>query len=77
MYVLACIAPQRGKNTDKRVLVLDDNAVSCNVVLAILSDAGFSTDTRATSEDGYAALPAYKVSSHDQSLTEEHSTLGG
>jgi DNA-binding NtrC family response regulator len=68
MYVLACIAPQRGRNTGKRVLILDDNAVSCNVVLAILGDAGFSTDTRATSEEAYVALATgqYRVLILDQ-----------
>jgi two-component system response regulator HydG len=58
MYVLACMAPQRAANTGNRVLVLDDNAVSCNVVVAILSDAGFQTDTRATSEEAFEALSA-------------------
>lgn len=56
MYVLACMAPQRAVNTGHRVLVLDDNAVSCNVVVAILSDAGFQTDTRATSDEAFHAL---------------------
>jgi DNA-binding NtrC family response regulator len=68
MYVLAGMAPLRAENTGNRVLVLDDNAVSCNVVLAILSDAGFATDTRATSEEAYAALATgqYRVIIADQ-----------
>jgi DNA-binding NtrC family response regulator len=56
MYVLACIAPQRATNRGRRVLVLDDNAVSCNVVVTILGEAGFSTDTRATTEAAFDVL---------------------
>ena len=56
MYVLACIAPQRAANRGRRVLVLDDNAVSCNVMVSILADAGFPTDTRATSEAAFDVL---------------------
>lgn len=56
MYVLACIAPQRAVNTGKRVLVLDDNAVSCNVVMTILGEAGYATDSRSTTEDAFELL---------------------
>ena len=56
MYVLASIASQRAANLGKRVLVLDDNAVSCNVVVTILGEAGYQTDTRAATEDAFEAL---------------------
>lgn len=56
MYVLAGIAPQRAANRGRRVLVLDDNAVSCNVVVTILGDAGYATDTRATTESAFNVL---------------------
>ena len=56
MYVLACIAPQRALNMGKRVLVLDDNAVSCNVVVTILGKAGYQTDARATIDDAFEVL---------------------
>ncbi|HTV25214.1 MAG TPA: response regulator [Polyangiaceae bacterium] len=56
MYVLASVAPQRAANMGKRVLVLDDNAVSCNVVVTILGEAGYQTDTRGTTEDAFEAL---------------------
>src|SRR5688572_17281107 len=45
MYVLAGISPERASNAGKRALVLDDNAVSCNVVVTILGEAGYPTDT--------------------------------
>jgi DNA-binding NtrC family response regulator len=69
MYVLACIAPLRGNNPGRRVLVLDDNAVSCNVVLAILGDAGYQTETRATSDDAFAALA---TGQHQVLIADQH-----
>jgi two-component system, NtrC family, response regulator AtoC len=68
MYVLANVAPQRARNTGCRILVLDDNAVSCNVVLTILGDAGCPTDTRSSSEEAYDALATgqYRVLVADQ-----------
>lgn len=56
MYVLACIAPSRAANTGSRVLVLDDNVVSCNVVVAILAEAGYQTDTCTTSSEALEML---------------------
>lgn len=56
MYVLACIAQQRALNMGKRVLVLDDNAVSCNVVVTILGKAGYQADARATIDDAFEVL---------------------
>jgi DNA-binding NtrC family response regulator len=69
MYVLACIAPLRAKNTGRRVLVLDDNAVSCHVVLAILNDAGYQTETRATSEEAFQAL---ETGQHHVLIADQH-----
>lgn len=69
MYVLACMAPQQAANTGQRVLVLDDNAVSCNVVVAILSDAGFKADTRATSEEAFQAL---ETGQHRVLIADQH-----
>jgi DNA-binding NtrC family response regulator len=56
MYVLAGISPDRAANAGKRALVLDDNAVSCNVVVTILGEAGIPTDTCATAEEALFAL---------------------
>jgi DNA-binding NtrC family response regulator len=69
MYVLACMAPQRAANTGSRVLVLDHNAVSCNVVVAILGDAGFQTDTCATQEEAFQAL---STGQHRVLITDQH-----
>jgi two-component system, NtrC family, response regulator AtoC len=56
MYVLARIAPERASIVAERVLVLDHNVVSCNVVATILREAGFQTDTCAESPDALRTL---------------------
>src|SRR5262245_3890447 len=56
MYVLASIAAHRVASLSQRVLVLDDDAVSCNMVLAILREAGYRADTRTTPEQASEAL---------------------
>jgi DNA-binding NtrC family response regulator len=56
MYVLARIAPERASIAAERVLVLDDNVVSCNVVATILREAGFQIDTCAESPEALSTL---------------------
>src|ERR1041384_970719 len=69
MYVLACIAPQRAANRGRRVLVLDDNAVSCNVVVTILGEAGVPTDPCATTE---AACEVLARGQHRVLIADQH-----
>jgi DNA-binding NtrC family response regulator len=56
MYVLAGIASQRAANRGRRVLVLDDNAFSCNVVVTMLGEAGFQADSRSTTDSAFELL---------------------
>jgi two-component system, NtrC family, response regulator HydG len=69
MYVLAGISPERAANAGKRALVLDDNAVSCNVVVAILGEAGYPTDTCTT---GGEALFTLARGQHKVVVIDQH-----
>jgi len=69
MYVLAGITPSRMTNGAQRVLVLDDNAVSCNVVVTILREAGFHPDTAATSVE---ALEQLSKNEHRVLVADQH-----
>src|SRR5215831_9974769 len=77
MYVLAALGPDRSSNTGRRVLVLHDDGVFCNVVKGILTDAGYSTDICASTEaalelvDGgnYGVLVAEQRLGHTDVLT--------
>jgi DNA-binding NtrC family response regulator len=69
MYVLAGITPSRLPSGAQRVLVLDDNAVSCNVVVTILREAGFHPDTATTTVE---ALEVLSKNEHRVLIADQH-----
>jgi DNA-binding NtrC family response regulator len=69
MYVLAGIASQPASVTAERVLVLDNNVVSCNVVAAMLREAGFQADTCA---EGTEALDILAKRHHRVLVADQH-----
>ena len=56
MYVLGCVGPLEHPPAGRRVLVVDENAVSCNVVITLLGEAGYETDTCSTEQQALEIL---------------------
>lgn len=56
MYVLASIAPANAGRLGKRLLVLSDSTVSCNLVVTMLGDAGYQTDSRSSTSEAFELL---------------------